>query len=293
MDSILFEDDGELEYFDVLNLLPLSNVRLEYDETDLRDGNFSRKNERIHGSRGLKILEYCDTNSEAEKASPSTSSNATDEEKFKEHTTKEDNSAAAGTELEKKLRESPDLSRETESIQRDTVKRDLRKFEESSEEDSEINSTNRFLDQRLPSSLSKLERDYYRANVENFVIPCEEDRKLEEIEDYKSIWISDGADQNKMSRRPQILKVIDNDVTRKHHRCSVVEIDAVVDDVTKNKKQQDATEGANERVDISAIKSNNNVNKDDEIRERNMEVSIRYLRDNIFMIDRKVKFSLS
>lgn len=43
MDSILDDTDTDLEYFDVLNLLPLSNVRLELNET--KPGNIYTANE--------------------------------------------------------------------------------------------------------------------------------------------------------------------------------------------------------------------------------------------------------
>lgn len=56
--------------------------------------------------------------------------------------------------------------------------------------------------------------DKYRANVA-IVTPCEEKFKVEEVEDVRSIWISD--EEEEMSRRPQVLKIIDNDLTR---RCN-------------------------------------------------------------------------
>ncbi|EFN72152.1 hypothetical protein EAG_15993 [Camponotus floridanus] len=69
-----------------------------------------------------------------------------------------------------------------------------------------------------------------------------------------------------MSRRPQILKVVDNDVTKKRHRRSVVEIDAIVEDVPKDKISQ--TKEGNEHIDVFVIKSNN-MNKEDEIHGKN------------------------
>lgn len=271
LDSILFEDDGELEYFDVLNLLPLSNVRLEYDEADsTRDGNFARKNERVHISRDLRALEYHGASS-AEEASPSASSNATDEEKCKEHTVKEDNSARTDDDTDKVFHEDHDSSREAGSARHDS--RVQQEIEESFDENSEISlATNKFVEQRVASS-SKRER--HDTDVGSFVIPCEEDRKIEEVDDYKSIWISDNEDQDAMSRRPQILKVVDNDVTKRRHRRSVVEIDAIVENVPKDKKSQEITKGASGRVDAPVIKSNDNANKEDEIREKNAEVSVR------------------
>ncbi|XP_033207472.1 protein javelin isoform X2 [Belonocnema kinseyi] len=80
LDSILFEDDGELEYFDVLNLLPLSNVRLEIEEADNRNNNIIR--ERDKDQFFDSTLSNSDTESTKEFL-PSTGSNETDEEKSK------------------------------------------------------------------------------------------------------------------------------------------------------------------------------------------------------------------
>lgn len=80
MDSILFEDDGELEYFDVLNLLPLSNVRLEIEEADNRNNNRIRERDKD------QFFDSTLTNSDTESTKeflPSTGSNETDEEKSK------------------------------------------------------------------------------------------------------------------------------------------------------------------------------------------------------------------
>lgn len=263
LDSILFEDDGELEYFDVLNLLPLSNIRLEYNDTDsLRDGNFTRK--KVHGLRDLSVHEP----SGASEVSPTRSSNATDEEKCKEHTVNEDNPARVDDKPEKEIRENFDSSKKTNSSRR--------KHRETDERfaNSEISSVNKFADQHAPSSSSS-KTDHRGVNVENFITSCEEeDQKIEEVGDYKSIWIS-GNDRNEMSRRPQILKVVDNDVTRRRHRRSVVEIDAIVEDVPKDKRSQEITKETNERIDTSVIKSINNVNEENEVHGRKAKVSIK------------------
>lgn len=260
LDSVLFEDDGELEYFDVLNLLPLSNIRLEYNETDSsRDGNFVRR--KVHGLRDLRVLEY----NEPSEVSPTRSSNATDEEKCKEHTANEDNPAR--DEPEKKVREDLDSSEGT-----DSSRRKRRETDKSFGTDSEISTANQFTDQYVPSSSSKT--DHREADVKNFVTSCEE------VDGYKSIWISDNQNQNEMSRRPQILKVVDNDVTRRRHRRSVVEIDAI-EDVPKDKRSQEITEEANERIDASVIKINN-VSEEDEVRGRKAKVSMRH--DRIFVL---------
>lgn len=279
MDSVLFEDDAELEYFDVLNLLPLSNIRLEYDRaSSSRDDNCARNKERTHILRDLRALEYNEPCSANEETSPSRSGNATDEEKCKEHTAKENNPARIDDDPIQDFRQDLDSPKRTSSNRQGLAERKRREFDESSEEDSEINSANKFVDQRASSSSSssppssKTGQDQQgSADVERFVNFCEVDRKIEEVEDYKSIWIS-GKSQEEMSRRPQILKVVDNDVTRRRHRRSVVEIDAIVGDVPRDKGPQEIAKKANERVDASVMKLNK-TNNEDEIRGKSAQVS--------------------
>lgn len=272
LDSILFEDDAELEYFDVLNLLPLSNIRLGYNRADSTrdDGHFARRKALVHGSRDLRVLEYSEPSSAGEETR---SSNATDEEKYKEHTTKEDNPARVGNDSEKQLRESQDLSKGTASSRRDAKQEERRESDESFGGDSQISLVKRFADQRAISSSFK---DHHgAAHVESLVISHEEDRKIEEVDDYtKSIWILD-EDHEEMSRRPQVLKVIDSDVTRRRHRCSVVEINAIDEVVPKDKKPQEITQRANDRIDASVIKSSNRANKEGEVRGKIAKVGIR------------------
>ncbi|XP_070160827.1 serine-rich adhesin for platelets isoform X2 [Polyergus mexicanus] len=264
LDSIAFEDDAELEYFDVLNLLPLPNIRLGYDEAVLsKDDNFTRETKQVHGSRHLRVLEHNETSSTSE-VSPTRSSNATDEEKCKEHT---DNPVSSNS-SEKKVRDL-NLSKGTDSRRRDSVKRERRKSDESLEKDSQISLANKLADQRVLFSSSKTDQNHRKADVEDLVTSCEEDRKVEEVEDYKSIWISDNEEHHEMSRRPQVLKVVDNDVTKRRHRRSVVEIDAIVEDMPKDKISQSITKETNERLDVSVIKSSNNANKEDEVDGKN------------------------
>lgn len=284
LDSILFEDDGELEYFDVLNLLPLSNVRLQYD--DSADGNFEQRTRDDSRDESPRALEYSEPSSAAEEASASATSggDATDEEK---RTAEKNNSVRADNddendEPDKEIRENLDSPGDASSIRGESAGGDRREFEESFGEDSEISLTNKFVDQRVlstpssssSSSSSKFKRERYKADVESFVtVPCEEDRKIEEVEDYKSIWISDGEEQEEMSRRPQILKVVDNDVTKRRHRRSIVEIVAVVEDVPKDKKPQEDAKDSNEHFDVSSLsKAVDNAREDGEVRA---EVSLK------------------
>ncbi|XP_057338778.1 uncharacterized protein LOC130676515 isoform X2 [Microplitis mediator] len=109
LDSILFEDEGELEYFDVLNLLPLSKVRLELDDSDNRHSNSSvsvRTNqlsritnfEEVQASSETdevsedseprhtpKILQVSEFSDDYQDNSIHHGSNVTDEEKCKNH----------------------------------------------------------------------------------------------------------------------------------------------------------------------------------------------------------------
>lgn len=267
LDSILFEDDAELEYFDVLSLLPLSNVRLEYGGTDpARSGNFVQNTERAHGSRDLRALGYNELSSEREEASPTRSGNVTNEKK--RELQEEDNLVRADDDSEKELRENLDSFRETNSRRQVSVEREHPEHRESNEifEDPKISAGDRH-GSSLPSKTDRDQRD--SADIEDLVIACEEDRKLEEVEDYKSIWLSDHKDRGEMSRRPQILKVVDNDVTRRRHRRSVVEIDAIVEDVPKDKRPPEVTKSANERIDATLIKSTDLANQEDKVHEDN------------------------
>lgn len=260
LDSILFEDDAELEYFDVLSLLPLSNVRLEYGGADLARSSNLQNKERARGLRDLRALEYSQLNKEREEASPTRSSNVTNEEKCKEYTAQE-NLARTDDYSEKELREDLDFFREINSNRQVSVEREHLEHQEPDEiftKNSEISGTNQFTDRRASSLASKIDQDQHGVvDVEDLVTSSEEDRKIEEVEDYKSIWISENqGDRSEMSRRPQILKVVDNDVTRRRHRRSVVEIDAIaVEDVPKDKRSSEITEEANERIDATLIKS--------------------------------------
>lgn len=237
LDSILFEDDGELEYFDVLNLLPLSNVRLEFDEDDARNNNLEQRNEA-----SLKSLEYLDSRAVEERSS--TRSNATDEEKCKESSSKEGNSPQEIREDDYQHPESDCSHRTREGLSAKYAGEELC-HEEDFEDDRD--------------SISCLQNEFdtdangYRLD-EELGVPCEDqvDRKVEEAEDYKSIWISDTEEQEDMSRRPQVLKVVDNDVTKRRHRR--VCVDAPEKNATNNCADQTKSNRKSEDVD-GALKS--------------------------------------
>lgn len=264
LDSILFEDDGELEYFDVLNLLPLSNVRLEFDEKDARNNKFDQRN-----NSSLKSLEYLNSRIVEERSS--TRSNVTDEEKCKETSIKEeeDNSREIHENYSYQKKNSEILS--GENLSSEHIKKKLC-LQEDSEDDRDFVPCHRneLLDRR--STCSNTNEDRHRLDDE--LKSCENqegDQKVEEAEDYKSIWISDNEEQEDMSRRPQVLKVIDNDVTKRRHKSLPAQIDPVIiPDGQKNmkfqingKKSDDCTNkrNSNEKEDIDRTLNGTEVSK--------------------------------
>ncbi|XP_017793957.1 PREDICTED: uncharacterized protein LOC108575627 [Habropoda laboriosa] len=257
LDSILFEDDGELEYFDVLNLLPLSNVRLEFDEEDERNNNFARRNGTNPRAGKFKSLEYLDSRVAEERSS--TRSNATDEEKCKESSTKEGNSPQETREEDYRQRDCDSLqeSREDLSLERENEGLyHVENYDDDEDEDEDDGSSincPRSESIGRQSACSKTDEDKYRLDEELVVLRGEQvDRKVEEAEDYKSIWISDSDEQEEMSRRPQVLKVVDNDVTKRRYRHLSVEIDPI----TRDESFRDNEKGSNDGID--AVKSNRN-----------------------------------
>nr|XP_050846975.1 protein javelin isoform X1 [Vespula vulgaris] len=282
LDSILFEDESELEYFDVLNLLPLSNVRLEFDEEDARNNNFSDieikgDNDVTCIRRGHKRHEELSTGLE-ERVNVKCR-NVTDEEKCKRHaTTKPEIVTIEKDEVEEEEEEEGEEGGEEEEEEEEE---ELEKEEEEGdfksskwESKGEITRSSSVLLKRQdrgensPESLQNLENERslviststkdveqerrkedrsslsLRVDQDNrksdvtLVTSHEENinRKLggREEEDSTTIWISDNdeQEQEEMSRRPQILKVVDNDVTKRPHRRSV-EIDIHDEDITR------------------------------------------------------------
>lgn len=245
-----------MEYFDVLNLLPLSNVRLEFDEKDARNNKFDQRN-----NSSLKSLEYLNSRIVEERSS--TRSNVTDEEKCKETSIKEeeDNSREIHENCSYQRKNSEILShRSGENLSSERIKKKLcLGVQEDSEDDKDFVPCHRneLLDRR--STCSNTNEDKHRFDDE--LKSCENqenDQKVEEAEDYKSIWISDNEEQEDMSRRPQVLKVIDNDVTKRRHKSLPAQIDPVIiPDGQKNmkfqingKKSDDCTNKRNEKEDI-------------------------------------------
>ncbi|XP_051175764.1 protein javelin isoform X2 [Leptopilina boulardi] len=270
LDSILFEDDDELQYFDVLNLLPLSNVCLGESAPKIPN----RCKERDDFFDG--ILSISDKESTKDFFSTS-GNNETDEEKSKNQED-EGNDSRKGfwielvspskqerkdfwerlddqeqkrqvrkevekfqslekqkDEIEKKEEKKVEIIQEEKYLEETKIeitetqeevkdekldlKTELSIFEETlkSKEAEEVKifqARNPFPRSSNVKELSKSLADKYKANVA-IVTPCEEKFKVEEVEDVRSIWISD--EEEEMSRRPQVLKIIDNDLTK---RCN-------------------------------------------------------------------------
>lgn len=263
MDSILFEDDGELEYFDVLNLLPLSKVRLEFDESDNRnftppgrlkrlcgakenetssdaDGESTVESEQRRTPRILQVSEFSDDNS------LQFGSNVTDEDKCKSHTIDEKIFEKSHTDEESwksfislSSRSAWDTDSHRESF--DTAKDEVEQHLEISERKTENEgSDNLYVEDTENCGSPDGNLPGHQENTSTSVIVGEQGEvsivRLEEAEDFKSIWISDSEEVEDMSRRPQILTIVDSEVTKK--RCwgpTVIGIDDIARDESNEK----------------------------------------------------------
>ena len=267
LDSILFENDGELEYFDVLNLLPLSNVRLEIEEVDARNNNVIRERDK---DQLFDVTSYNSDRESTKEFLPSIGSNETDEEKSK---SQEDEGRDPGKGFWVELvspskQEKKDFwERIGSQEERKQERKEKIKEEKALEElkvihDSELSveplgelersqdlqfSQERTFSQE-PKSLKNLkspeakrsQSDKYRANVA-VVTPCEEEKiKVEEVEDVRSIWISDEEPED-MSRRPQVIKVVDNDITKRLNKN--------YDSIKKNDSKENGMESSKDSPD--------------------------------------------
>ncbi|KAK2587788.1 hypothetical protein KPH14_003892 [Odynerus spinipes] len=263
LDSILFEDEDELEYFDVLNLLPLSNVRLEFDEQDARNNHLAEIESRRKKKKDASFQRAHERSEESSSVEEEVR-NVTDEEKCKRHSTtksevleiEKDVEDFSGSSSSSSSRSSKwELCREEASRNSsrnlstnvscsERQDRELSSGEESpeslqnleNERSLEISTSNEQVgkdeEKRSSSSYPRIDQDSYRADVA-VVTVCEQEivqKSTTEEEDSKTIWISDNDEQEDMSRRPQVLKVVDNDVTKRRHRRTI-EIDVRGDDV--------------------------------------------------------------
>ncbi|XP_066586593.1 dentin sialophosphoprotein isoform X2 [Prorops nasuta] len=256
LDSILFEDEGELEYFDVLNLLPLSNVRLKFEEEEEGEGRAKENRAKsIIGftdkSRKLKALEY-----HKDHAEPFVSirNNFTDEEKCKGQVNEDLLAENPGEKTWKTAipQEAIDVLANNESLElsanQEAARATLNTEEVPDKTKKEVEIIGK--DQGLVEKGKAKESEVHVEGLEDgkagkgicradaVSVRSEGREKIEEAEDYKSIWISDNEEQDDMSRRPQILKVIDSDVTKRRHRNSLnVGFDETPNNIDSNKTQ--------------------------------------------------------
>ncbi|XP_011312441.1 uncharacterized protein jv isoform X2 [Fopius arisanus] len=267
LDSILFEDDGELEYFDVLNLLPLSKVRLEFDEEDRRnctpsesinlpnekgnetfsdaDGESTVDSDRRQTPRVLQVSEFSDDNQDS---SLQLDSNVTDEEKSKTVDDKIIGKSPTDESWKSFLSSSGRSVWDTDS-HRESF--DTAKDEQSVRHEGKNRYCNNSFGEQPTDTLNSRENQSDGGeNILTSGIVDEneggEGTRVEEAEDFKSIWISDSEEidshEKDMSRRPQVLKIVDSEVTRKRGwGPTVIEIDDVREE-TNDKKMNSCLE---------------------------------------------------
>ncbi|XP_048505856.1 uncharacterized protein LOC110117177 isoform X2 [Athalia rosae] len=272
LDSVLFEDDKELEYFNVLDLLPLSNVRLQFEDRTGSNNSSSRR--RDHHVDSLERKFY-----PRELYSP------------KDYDHSDENYNEIGI-----LRESNNSgnSRDPHHQREEGLEADFAealnesKIKEVCETNGKSSNGDKICEARndRESSLSRYANrivnypDHGENNKQVLILDSDEDkfradvavvRPVEEAEDYKSIWISDSDEPSEveMSRRPQVMKVIDNDVT-KRNRNSTVEVSDVVEVMNSIDKEVDENPvDSGHPTNDPEISSNNKT--DDAKEEANVE----------------------
>ncbi|XP_063991990.1 uncharacterized protein Jv isoform X2 [Diachasmimorpha longicaudata] len=265
LDSILFEDERELEYFDVLNLLPLSKVRLEFDETDTKKSNFTSEDqvklvdsdikrnetssdveaESIKASeprqtpRILHVSEFSDDNQDD---SLQIGSHMTDEEKCKgekifgkSSSTDEDSLKSDFSVSERRLWKTyfhgDSFDTATGNFKSQSESRE-KKGNENSFKKQVVHTRSYSEKNELKSEINNSTSDIIDENVEKAL-----GLSVEQSEDFQSLWISDSEEADEMSRRPQVLKIIESEVTRKRiWGPTVIEIDDVAREETHVEK---------------------------------------------------------
>ncbi|KAL7295842.1 hypothetical protein TKK_0010889 [Trichogramma kaykai] len=241
LDSILFEDDSdELEYFDILNLLPLSNVRLEINDAEVTnnkkncDENLVKETSNRKWISNSAVVSFSKDGRryfEHQQFNPETICITEVNENSSQIKNKNDN--------EKKLKNLRNCI-----IVDATNKKSVNLIHNPSKENHTSKPSVRELDDKFHTHQQKKQseeviRPQYLAqeNTEVVVIkPNDNDSikkqeksndsyitngsttfvngHIEEIEETKSLWISDNEEPEDMSRRPQVLKIIDNKVTK-------------------------------------------------------------------------------
>lgn len=86
-----------------------------------------------------------------------------------------------------------------------------------------------FDDKEISDIPKKSLSDFHDAENQNL----KNQSQVEETEDTKSLWISDNEDTEEMSRRPQVLKIIDNDVTKPKNLKKSVSMNVKFNEETK------------------------------------------------------------
>lgn len=116
-----------------------------------------------------------------------------------------------------------------------------RSSEDEIEGDSDVVEEQTEAEEHLP--VPETDVDKHWANVVLVNSSRKEKERIEEAEDCKSIWISDLEEPEEMSRRPQVLRIIDSDVTKRNRR-SVTENDVVpVENSLSSSKVIDEVDG--------------------------------------------------
>lgn len=251
LDSILFEDDSdELEYFDILNLLPLSNVRLEVgSESDAPDNNaIQERGVKEPANRELKsnptVISFStkpkpvSSSSSSEKCCKHSSSGVriteideivpseSEEKKSKNRPTTifEPSTSSDRSVADKGITSFPELAREKQRQFESTCYAYDGKFDLLKRRENQRAKTVESCQSKTKQTTEKREEeaDHQKKKeiiqnlhqVEKKISEEKKKTKVEETEDTKSIWISDNEENDEMSRRPQVLKIIDNDITK-------------------------------------------------------------------------------
>lgn len=358
------EDGNELEYFDVLNLLPLSKVRLEYNESDARstsslnhNNNNSEKNrgsnfgnvgssnngslvdrrrdfidQGIHeGVTSSEVdddydddddddddecenelagdIEWKESRRELEISKiprekidpPNFGKNYTDEEKCKSqpsqscleivefHERREERDSWQSFARYSPVRvtdrrvilPSETLGRSEgsdwleENVNIGEAEESASKDESASSEETESGTSS--LKDVLEEGLIKEAIDDVSLGRRKLGEIATKNRvQVEEAEDYKSIWISDSEEPEEMSRRPQVLKVVDNEVTKRRGKASSVdEIDVVTRETPMGKHSHRLRIANNLRADSRQRTNSSNVREDGSILDSDKDVMVR------------------
>ncbi|XP_011500366.1 PREDICTED: uncharacterized protein LOC105364185 [Ceratosolen solmsi marchali] len=250
LDSILFEDDSdELEYFDILNLLPLSNVRLEIDEP-------KSKNSGVILERSGKISSNQVSKSHPTVLSVLSKKSSSDSKKYSTY-----KGRVSITEIEEfvppkididdkegKIREDSDVF-ETIVKECATERSIITSFNEIARDKLQNESTPNNYDINVSEALKPTVQSYYSKAKETFLDKAKrwsnEGNKTtsSHLEGHKSanetFQIKEEIKRNEaaitteaeeMSRRPQILTVIDNDITKPKHLTKSVTLDVIFAD---------------------------------------------------------------